>query len=273
MRKLLLLLALIGLVPAPLLATANGSSLDVTLDRATAWRSRSKPGRITAEGTLRAVGGPFDMTQFVVTVKDGQDLDEAGAFTACRVFPAGTVRCQNDDGTARIRYIPDALDATLYRYKLEYRRRNITKPQVPPLEIEFDYAGSLRASAKNEPCRVFIHKIECKGTSTSPATCPCENLTTPGAAWDDTFPGVNCAYGLCGPPSIPSRQFECIFYQSAGPAICELRVGTDGDANTCEVHCSQPGPRIANLTPAEVAACYESIKAKASATGNTCTAF
>lgn len=144
-------------------------SIDVTLDRATAWRTRSKRGRVRAEGTVRPNESPFDPTTLVVTIRDGQDLLEEGTFTSCKDYPSGTTRCQNDDRSSRIRFIPVRSDPGLYRYKLDYRRRDISAPQVAPLEVEFAQDGAL-GSAQNEPCRVYTSKLVCKGESgpTSP---------------------------------------------------------------------------------------------------------
>lgn len=204
MNRLLLLLVLAaGLVSAdPPPASATASSIEVTLDRATAWRSRSKLGRIKAQGTFRALGGTPDMEQIVVTVTDGQDLDEPGSFTSCREYPSGTVRCQNGDRSSRLRYIPDRNDPDLYRYKLDFRRRDITKPQVGPLQVLFDYAaGSARSAARNEPCVELQAKLVCKGDS-APVCLPepevCDGVDNDcNGQIDDNLTLATCGVGEC----------------------------------------------------------------------------
>lgn len=197
--------ALLSLDSPPAMATAT--SIEVTLDRATAWRSRSKLGRIKAEGTLREIGGPSDKGLIVVTVTDGQDLDESGTFTSCREYSSGTIRCQNDDRSARIRYIPDRNDPGLFRYKLDYRKRDITEPQVAPLQVLFDYAGgSAQSAAQNEPCVVLNAKLVCKGSSTpvclpSPEICDGVDNDCNGQV-DDNLALATCGIGECASTEI-----------------------------------------------------------------------
>lgn len=199
MRTTTILLVLLGIIPvAPLPAGATLSSIEVTLDQATVWRSRSKLGRIKAAGTFRSVGGQFDKTRIIVTVADGQDLDESGEFTSCKTFPSGTVRCQNDDRTSRLRYIPDSADPNLYRYRLDYRRRDIAKPQVEPLKIEFVYDGTLRAAAKNAPCRVYNAKLLCKGDSMACTPEVCDGVDNDcNGQVDDGLGQSTCGVGEC----------------------------------------------------------------------------
>ena len=199
MKTPIFLLALLGLLPAaPLPATAAPSAIEATLDRATVWRTRSKLGRIRAQGTLRATGGPLDETRITVVVTDGQDLQESGEFTSCRTFASGTVRCSNADRTSRIRYIPDRTDPDLYRYKLDLRRRDITRPQVPPLRISFQYDGTLEGAAQNEPCRVLNAKIVCKGQSMACTAEVCDGLDNDcDGTPDDGLGQTTCGLGAC----------------------------------------------------------------------------
>ena len=167
------------------------TTIEITLDRATAWRSRSKPGRIRAEGTFRAEGDAWDAIDTIVTVRDGQDLEESSAFTSCLVSRSGRIRCENEDRTARLRYIPDGAIPGLYRFKLDYRRRDITQPQMAPLEIEFSFDGST-GGAKNEPCDALRAKLVCKGEST-PAEPPTKLVFVTSQIYSATFGATNGA--------------------------------------------------------------------------------
>lgn len=216
-------------------AASAAPTFDVTLDRATAWLSRSKPGRIKAEGTLRAMGVPIDKTKLTVTVTDGQDLSEPGTSTTCREFSSGTLRCSNEDGTARIRYVPDRLDPDLYRYKLDYRRRDITRPQVGPLAIEFDYDGGAEVVvAKNEPCRVYRSKIVCKGQSVpvcvpEPEVCDGVDNDCNGQV-DDNLALASCGVGACGSTEVCANGV----LQACVPGPPTNEVCSDGIDNDCD---------------------------------------
>ena len=163
-RVALLLSLLLASGSAIDLTAAWAAEIETTLDRATAWRSRSKLGRVRAEGTLRFSGGLTNHADVVVTITDGQDLSEIGTFTSCKSFQSGTVRCQNDDRSSRIRYIPVSGSPGLYRYKVDLRRRDIQPPQVAPLQARFDHAG-VACAAKNEPCDVLQSKLVCRAES------------------------------------------------------------------------------------------------------------
>lgn len=156
-------------------ASGAAGQIEASLERATAWRTRSKLGRIRADGTLRLGPAATDHANIVATITDGQDLNETGQFTSCRTYRSGTIRCQNDDRSTRIRYIPIEETPGLFRYKLDVRRRDIQQPQVAPLQIRFDH-GALASAAKNEPCTALQSKLVCRGSSVpvclpSPEVC------------------------------------------------------------------------------------------------------
>ena len=259
---LLGLLSILFCISDPSAAAAAVDTIEVTLDQATAWRSRSKPGRIKAKGTFSATSpAPLaanptnslvDMTTVEVTVTDGLDLDAHAVFTSCTTFPSGSIRCQNDDRSLRIRYIPSKSDPDTYRYKLDLRRLDITDPQVAPLAVRFeDIATGASDGAKNEPCAVKNAKLVCKGESMS--TNPCEGQVD-GTTCDDEDPattGEVCVaescVDLCAAVVCTVAEPQC-----QTPGTCDALTGScsapvnvneaaacdDGDANTTSDVCT-----------------------------------
>jgi hypothetical protein len=148
-----------------------------------------------------------------------------------------------------------------------------------PLTAGPGTCGDGRLNAPDEQCESGAgNEGACPGacdtaTCTCPttvATCPCEGLEVEGAAtWDESLAGTTCVTTTCraGTPSA----FPCTFYQHVDEPFCELRVD-ELAVPSCSVSCQQPFSPIGipGLTPAEVEACRQSIKAIAAANGTSC---
>jgi hypothetical protein len=140
----------------------------IDLDQATAWRTRSKPARITLKGTLQT--GQFGandaltpLRDFSFTVTDGLDLSHSVdvAASECAVNAKGVITCRNAARTVKITFRPKPATPGAYAFKIELTKLDFAAPQAGPLTLDMQYGIPRQGVASS--CKVNEIKLACRG--------------------------------------------------------------------------------------------------------------
>jgi len=139
----------------------------IDLDQATAWRTRSKPARITLKGTIQT--GQFGArdvlsqpSDFSFSVSDGLNLSHSVAVPAsdCSVNARGVITCRNAAKSVKITFRPKPGTPSAYSFKIELTKLDFDAPQAGPLTFDLDYGIPRQGIASS--CRVNEIKLACR---------------------------------------------------------------------------------------------------------------
>lgn len=140
----------------------------IDLDQATAWRTRSKPARITLKGTIQT--GQFGArdvlappSDFSFTVSDGLNLRHSVSVPAsdCSVNARGVITCRNAAKTVKITFRPKPGAPGAYAFKIELTRLDFDAPQAGSLTLDMQYGIPRQGVASS--CKVNEIKLACRG--------------------------------------------------------------------------------------------------------------
>ncbi len=142
---------------------------EVLLEKATAWRTRSKAGRLSLKGTfqtgLLGHSDAFDPELGMdLLVMDGRGMSVSGALDPgdCSTSPqTGKVRCRSRDRSVTGSFIPLKASPGAWRFKLFLRGLEIERPQGGPIWLHLQNGALVRQGA-NSNCRTTIAKLVCK---------------------------------------------------------------------------------------------------------------
>lgn len=142
---------------------------EVLLEKATAWRTRSKPGRLSLKGTFQTgplgPGDVFDPELGIdVVVMDGVGMNVGGALDPgdCSTNPQnGKVRCRSSDRSVTASFIPSKASPGEWRFKLFLRGHDIERPQAGPISLQMQNGDVVRRGSSSD-CRTAIAKLVCK---------------------------------------------------------------------------------------------------------------
>ena len=141
----------------------------IELDRATAWRTRSKLGRIVLEGKIPSGAHVADAFSagagLSIRVMDGLSLDQTLIFEAadCEAHGRGRLRCRRPDRTAVVHLLPIVGAPGEYRFKAKLRKLDIQRPQLGPIQVTIRHGDVDRIGA-NANCRSYNAKLVCRGS-------------------------------------------------------------------------------------------------------------
>jgi len=143
---------------------------DITIKKVVAYATRTKPGRIKANGTLQTlVYGPTDQLNpsqgFIITVSDAGSMLHVRSLAQadCKVRPTGTVQCRTEDGLDRFYAKPNPKVPGQMKWKFFSQDLQIDQPQVGPITIVIQQEADLvDRVGQASICKVSAASLSCK---------------------------------------------------------------------------------------------------------------
>lgn len=145
----------------------DDSDAEIRLEKATAWRNRSKPGLIHAKGTMPlGVLGAADVFDpgggVTFVVRDGPtELASVHLLASDCVEKRGALKCRSQDGTIRARFRSGRRSPDTPKFYIRIQRLDIAPPQQGPLHLTIRH-GEIDRVGTNGSCQVRNAKLTCR---------------------------------------------------------------------------------------------------------------